>query len=93
MIEKINKLWIQCPKIMMNGQEDSKIVFQAEIHVQGIFVFFLLIILFIYISNDIPLPGFLSTTSSSHPRSPSSLCFYEGAPSLTPTSLTYIPLH
>jgi hypothetical protein len=37
-----------------------------------LFLFFvLLIILFIYISNDIPLPGYLSTTHPFHsPRSP-----------------------
>ena len=44
------------------------------------FFFFLLIIPFIYITNDIPLPGYLSTTPPP-PPSPllPSLCLYEGA--------------
>jgi len=56
-----------------------------------IFLNFLLDILFIYISNVIPIPGFSSTETLSHPPFP---CFYEGAPHpnhLLPTasSLTF----
>jgi hypothetical protein len=43
------------------------------------FHFLLLIILFIYISNDIPLPSFPSTTTHTVPPSPP-LGLYEGAP-------------
>jgi hypothetical protein len=45
--------------------------------------FHLLIITFVYISNDIPLPGFPYTNPPiPHPPSPP-LCHYEGAPLLT----------
>jgi hypothetical protein len=53
----------------------------------------LLVILFIYISNAISLPGF----SSAHPLShPPSACCYEGAPPYTHSLLPHcpcIPLH
>jgi len=54
---------------------------------------FLLDILFIYISNFIPLPGFPSANPLSHLPSP---CFYEGALSPTHPLLSHspsIPLH
>ena len=44
---------------------------------------FLLVILFIYISNVIPLTGF--------PQLPNSPCFYEGAPPPTNPFLPYHP--
>jgi hypothetical protein len=48
--------------------------------------FLKLIILFVYISNDIPLLGYPSTNP--HPISPLPplLCFYEGVPPPTPAS-------
>ena len=41
-----------------------------------LFFYFLLIIPFIYISNDIPLPSYVSTNPPSHNSPP--LCLYEG---------------
>jgi hypothetical protein len=49
------------------------------------FFYFLLDILFIYISNVIPFPSFPSTNPLSHPPSPR---LYEGAPPPTHSYLT-----
>ena len=57
---------------------------------------FLLIILFIYISNDIPLPGYPSTIPPPILPLLPPLCFYEGAPPPTHRLLPHcssIPLH
>jgi hypothetical protein len=56
---------------------------------------FLLIILFVYISNDIPLPGYPSTNPHSIPPQARPLCLYEGAPlpiHLLPPYPSSIPL-
>ena len=42
--------------------------------------FFFLIIPFIYLSNDLPLPGYPSTNSHPHLPSTHSICIYEGVP-------------
>jgi hypothetical protein len=57
---------------------------------------FWLIILFIYILNNINLPGFPFTIPPCHPLSPPPLCVYEGAPPCTQSRLLHcsnIPLH
>lgn len=57
------------------------------------FIFLLLDIFLIYISNVILFPGFPSGSPLSHPSSP---CFYEGAPLAThslPPTCPGIPLH
>jgi hypothetical protein len=56
-----------------------------------LFLDILLNILFIYISNIIPFPGFPSANTLFHPLSP---CFYEDAPAPTnPPQRPGIPLH
>jgi hypothetical protein len=64
----------------------------------NVFFGFLLVILFIYISNVVPFPGLLSATPPSHPPSPLPLkqCSLTHPP--TPTSMFFFlasphPLH
>jgi hypothetical protein len=64
------------------------------VHFYGCVIFlhfyFLFVILFIYISNVIPLPCFPSSNPLLHPLSP---CLYEAALPPTHPLLPYIPLH
>ena len=61
----------------------------SKYHVSEGVLFFLLDILFIYISNVIPFPSFPSGNPLSHPLSP---CFYEGAHLPTLSHLTALAL-
>ena len=64
----------------------------AEIHCYGWLCFFKKIILFIYISSDIPLPGFPSIISQFHPPSP--LPIWGCSSTHSPTHpLTHSPTH
>ena len=70
--------------------------FAFYIYLYLVYFSFLLIILFIYISGDILLPGYPSTNPHLIPPLPSSLCLYEGAPPPTHPLLPHpssIPLY
>ena len=60
----------------MTNQRPSPMYFRVNKHISFLFFHFLLVILFIYISNVIPLPSFPSTNPHPITHNPH---FYEGA--------------
>ena len=75
---------LSCPTVNAESSRDDSSLSHhicLRMDISCFIVYFLLVILFIYIANFIPLPGFPSKNPNLIPLSS---CFYEGVPLLLP---------